>query len=324
MAAICRQTSARRGSRKRTRCSPAAGHDEGLGYYWWSLAGEKWVRLLAAEAAAACERGLTTSSAPGSIIGPTISSGSFARRTSSVPTPVPDAIERVRALQAQPETRSCAQAGAATTLARLLSMQGDFEQARELCEFGRDFYLSAGMATSAGGVTMHAAWIEERAGDLAAWEGALRTGYEELERLGTSELPLDCCRLSRTVPVPAGSLRRRRGAMPGVREAEPGGRSHQLRLHRCSRGLSSCPARVDDEDAAQLLRSAVERVETTDFVFARSASGFSYAETRSRAGQTTEAARSAALAVALLDDKGDVTGAERARERVAELGLEVT
>ena len=83
------------------------------------------------------------------------------------PTPVPDAIERVEALQADAGDSLQLQAGAATTLARLLAMRGDVERARELYVFGRDFYRSAGMTVSAVSVTLHGAWIEHHAGNEA-------------------------------------------------------------------------------------------------------------------------------------------------------------
>ena len=292
-----------------------AGHDEGLGYYWWWVAGEKWLRLLAAETATACERGLHHFDRAG--IHSRTDDLLWWIRSAYVfgPTPVPEGIERVRALLAAAGDSLLSQAGATTTLARLLSMQGDFEQARELYTSGRDFYRSAGMATSAGGVTMHAAWIEEHAGDLAAWEAALRTGYEELERIGNRNF------LS-TVAAYLAQCLYLQGRFDEVADMCPPG---DLINFVYADALEGClHAHADrHEEARSLVGSAVERVETTDFVFARAQIRLWHAETLSRAGETVEAARSAALAITLLDDKGDLTGAARARERVAQLGLGV-
>ena len=107
--------------------------------------GEKWVSLRAAETVAACEQGLSsTSGVPAS-----------ASRTDDLALVDPLGL-RIRADPVHPcdRARACAaaeaggsmtlQAGAATTLGRLLAMQGDFEQARELFVFGQDFYRSAG------------------------------------------------------------------------------------------------------------------------------------------------------------------------------------
>ena len=71
-----------------------------------------------------------------------------------------------------------------------------------------------------------------------------------------------------------------------------------------------CP-RGSPRGSQGLAGSAVERAETTDFVFARAEIRLWHAETLSRAGETVEAARSAALAITLLDDKADLTGAAR-------------
>ena len=100
------------------RVLEAAGHDEGLGYYWWGLATERWVSLRAAETAAACERGLEHFRRAG-----------VYRRTDDLlwlvrsayvfgPTPVSEAIERVTALREEAGDSMQLQAGAATTLAQ--------------------------------------------------------------------------------------------------------------------------------------------------------------------------------------------------------------
>jgi len=300
----------------------AAKHDEGLGYYWWSVAGEKWVRLLAAETAAACERGLSHFERAG-----------IHRRTDDLvwwirsayvfgPTPVPEAIERVRALQAAAGDSLLLRAGAATTLARLVAMQGDFDRARELYASGRDFYVSAGMRVAAGGVTMHGSWIEERSGDLGAWEKLLRTGYAELESLGNRAFfSTVAARLAQCLYL-QGRFDEVRRLCRVVREASP---ADDLVNFVFADALEGCLLSHADrhEEAEALLQSALQRVETTDFVWARSTVRLWHTETLCRAGESAEAARSAARAVALLDDKEDLTGAARSRERLAELGIEI-
>ena len=65
------------------------------------------------------------------------------------------------------------------------------------------------------------------------------------------------------------------------------------------------------------------RVEATDFFFARSEVQLLHAETLSRAGDPAAASRAATVGIAFLDEKGDITGAARARERLDVLGIEV-
>ena len=304
------------------RVLEAADHDEGLGYYWWDLAGETWVSLRAAETAAACERGLQNFRRAG-----------MYRRTDDLlwwirsayvfgPTPVPEAIERVRALQREAGDSMALQAGAATTLGRLLAMQGDFEQARELFVFGQDFYRSAGMAVSAAGVALHGAWIEHHAGDDAAEEEHLRHGCADLRALGNQAF-------FSTVAVRLAQLLYTQGRFAEalemctvVREASP---ADDLINFVLADAIEGCLLSHDDrhDEAEVRFGQAVAAVETTDFFFARADVRLLHAEALSRAGEAAAASGTAALGIGILDEKGDITGAARARSRLAEFGIQV-
>ncbi|HSF60541.1 MAG TPA: hypothetical protein VLA69_02505, partial [Gaiellaceae bacterium] len=302
------------------RVLEAAKHDEGLGYYWWSLAGEKWVSLRAAETAAASERGLAHFRRAG-----------VYRRTDDLlwwvrsalvfgPTPVPEAIERVSALEREAGDSIQLRAGAATTLGRLLAMQGDFEQARKLFAIGLDFYRSAGMAVSAAGVRLHGAWIEHHAGDESAAERHLREGVEQLRALGNlAFFSTVVARLAQCLYI-QGRLGEAGEMSEVAREASPPG---DLINFVFADAIDGCLLSHDQrhEEAEVLLRRAAEAVETTDFFFARADVQLMHAETLSRAGDPAAASRAAALALALLEAKGDITGAARARERLDELGI---
>ena len=304
------------------RVLTGANHDEGLGYYWWSLAGEKWVSLRAEETAVACERGLEHFRRAG-----------VYRRTDDLlwwirsayvfgPTLVPEAIERVRALQREAGDSMALQAGAATTLGRLLAMQGDFEKARELFVFGQDFYRSAGMAVSAAGVTLHGAWIEHHAGDQAAEEEHLRQGVAELRALGNQAFfSTVAVRLAQLLYTQA-RFDEARDMCAVVREASP---ADDLINFVFADAIEGCLLSHDDrhEEAEARIRRAVEAVETTDFFFARADVRLLHAETLSRAGDAAAASHAAAFTLAIFDEKGDLTGAARARERLADLGIEV-
>ncbi len=302
------------------RVLTAEENDEGLGYYWWSLAGEKWVSLQAAETAAACERGLEHFRRAG-----------IYRRTDDLvwlirsayvfgPTPVPKAIDRVRALQREAGDSAALQAGAATTLGRLLAMAGEFDEARKLYLLGRDFYQSAGMAVSAAGVTMHGAWIEHRAGDLEAMEELLRIGVDDLQALGNQAF-------FSTVAIYLAECLYEQGRLEEVRELSAAGveASPQGDLINVvyADALEGCLLSHDGrhEEAEERLRAAVERAQTTDFYFVRSEIPLFHAETLFRAGQTSEASLAAAVGLGFLDEKGDIAGAARARERLDALGI---
>ncbi|MGH3078246.1 MAG: adenylate/guanylate cyclase domain-containing protein [Gaiellaceae bacterium] len=302
------------------RVLSAADNDEGLGYYWWSLAGEKWVSLQAAETAAACERGLEHFRRAGTY-----------RRTDDLlwwirsahvfgPTPVSEAIERVRELQREAGDSIALQAGAATTLARLLAMQGDFEQARELFAFGQDFYRSAGMTVSAAGVTLHGAWIEHHAGDTAATEAHLRQGVEELQALGNQAFfSTVAVRLAQLLYT-EGRFDEARDMTAIAREASP---PDDLINFVLANAIEGCLLSHEGghQEAETLLRRAVEGVETTDFFFARADVHLMRAEALSLSGDAAAAAQAAAIALDVFDEKGDLTGGARARERLHEVGI---
>jgi tetratricopeptide (TPR) repeat protein len=236
------------------------------------------------------------------------------------PTPVPDAIERVRALQREAGESIALQAGAATTLARLLAMQGDIEQARELFAFGQDFYRSAGMAVSAAGVTLHGAWIEHHAGDGAATEAHLRQGVEELQILGNQAFfSTVAVRLAQFLYT-QGRFDEASDMSRVAREASP---PDDLINFVFADAIDACILSHADRhhEADMLLQRAVEGVERTDFFFARADVHLMHGEALSLAGDAAAAAREAAFALTLFDEKGDLTGGARARERLDELGI---
>ena len=304
------------------RVLEAANHDEGLGYYWWDVAGEKWVSLRAAETVVACERGLEHFRRAG-----------MHRRTDDLvwwirsayvlgPTPVREAIERVRALRDEAGESMQLQAGAATTLARLLAMQGDFEQARELYAFGRDFYGSAGMEVSGAGAMTHGAWIEERAGDRSAWEALLRSSLKGLQALGNHAFSSTVAVTLALCLYVQGRFDEVRALCEAAREMSPPDDFINFVYADALEGcLLSLEARHEEADA--LHRSALDRVETTDFFFARSEIRFLHSESLSRSGNASDASRAATIGLAILEEKGDVAGAARARERLDELGIEI-
>mgnify|MGYP000049964235 CR=1 FL=1 len=299
-----------------------AGDDEGLGYYWWDVAGENWAALRAADTVTACERGLEHFRRAGS-----------ARRTEDLtwllrsayvfgPTPLPEAIERVRQLQAEAGDSMPLRAGAATTLGRLLAMQGDFEEARELYAFGNDFYEAAGMRVTAAGVTLHGALIEDRAGDLAAWERLLRRGLDELRALGNQSFFSTVAVYLAECLYYQGRFDEARELCEVARTASPEG---DLVNFVYADALGGCLLAREGrhDDAGALLRRAVERVQRTDFYFARSDAYLLHAEGLSLAGDAEAARAEAVIGLRLLDEKGDRAGGELARGRLDALGIEV-
>jgi tetratricopeptide (TPR) repeat protein len=298
----------------------AADHAEGLGLYWWSLAGESWVRCRAAEALVACEQGL----------GQSARSGRFGRTDDFIwlvrsayvfgPAPVSEAIERVEALDAASGNSILLEAGAKTTLGRLYAMRGEIDRGRVLYTEARDTYRAAGMAVSAASLALHASWIEERSGDLDAWERVVRSAVAELESLNERQYySTVAARLAQCLYL---QNRLDEASALCVVVRDQSAREDLVNFIYADALEAAVLAQRDrrEEAAAQMSR-AVEAAETTDFVFIRAQIGLLGAEVHALAGRAAEAESTAGAALHLLDAKEDVTAAARARERLDQVGI---
>ena len=298
----------------------ASADDEGLALYWWSYAGETWNSCQAEETAAACEHGLVHARA----------SGRFGRiddfiwwiRAAYVfgPTPVDEALTRADSLSADAGDSILLAAGATAMRARLLAMQGDIDEARALQSLTRKTYADAGMTVTAASVAMHRAWIEERAGDLEAWEASLRESVSILEELDERAFrPTVCAYLAHCLYVQG-----RMGEVPELLDtvrsiSTPDDLVNYVYLDGLEGAVHASEGRFID--AVEAGRRALEMAETTDFVFARAWMRVLLADTLVRSDQPAAASDLAAEALAMLDAKGDVTGAARFREHLDRLGI---
>jgi class 3 adenylate cyclase/tetratricopeptide (TPR) repeat protein len=100
------------------------------------------------------------------------------------PTPVPDAVHRCSELLAEIPRAPTFEAGLATTLAGLRAMEGRFAEARGLYADSVAVYQEFGLRFRRAVRSIVGAQIETLAGDLAAAERELRTGYAMLEEMG--------------------------------------------------------------------------------------------------------------------------------------------
>ena len=302
----------------------AAGHDEGLGATTGGASRrEVGQPARRRDASRHGSRGSGTSGVPGCTAAPTISCGGSGRPTCSGRRRCPRRSSACDALQLRRETRSTLQAGAATTLGRLLAMQGDVDEARELLAFGQDFYRSAGMARQRCGRD------DARGVDRASRRRSLRPRRSTSGRARRASRPrrsgvlLDRGRSSRSVPLPQGRFDEAGDMCTVVRERKPRRRPHQLRLRRRDRRLP--PVQRGSSRGGRGARSTGRRRCRDDRLLLRAGRRRGSCSPRRcppRMRQTA-ASRAAAFALALLDAKGDITGAARARERLDELGIEV-
>jgi tetratricopeptide (TPR) repeat protein len=237
------------------------------------------------------------------------------------PMPVSEAIERATEIQARAHG-AVVEADVLAMIGGLTAMQGDVDRGWSLMRGARQTLRDAGLFVTAEAYALMEASVALRAGNHEASERVLREGLAELERLGdqasatTTALTLADClysqgRLDEVEPLCLWA-RERTNADDLVNFVFLAGLEGLLLARRGHR-----------EEAEQSARRAVELGETTDFFDARAWPRLVLAETLALAGRTDEAAESGAQALAIHEAKGDVTGAARARERLAEAGVPV-
>ena len=299
----------------------SAGHDEGLALYWWSAGAELWNACQTAEAVAAAERGLAhcARSGPGRtddfvwwIRAAYVSARRRCQRRSR-------GLLRIRGRKLLDTLQS---ALTLNSLGRLLAMQGDLDKGRELHRGAKETFAEAGLVTTAAGMSMSAAWIEQRAGDLKAWEESLRSGLAELGAFGDRNFyPTVAGYLAQCLYL-QGHFDEARDLCATVRQVSPADDVINFVYADLVEGGLLAQEGSYGEAAAQARRS-VERADTTDYNFARAESRLTLGEVLALGGKHDDARRAARDGLALLAAKGDVMAAARARERLDEVGIEV-
>jgi hypothetical protein len=301
----------------------SAGHDEGLSRYWWSVAIEAWFACRTAETAAAAELGLA-----------------HARRARSSkrardaihwicgsclfgPMSVREAIERVEETRGSEVSGSLLREGhAAAFLGVLAAMQGDVDRGRTLIEGASETFRGAGLVVTAAGMGMGEARVAESGGDVEAAEHALRSALEVLSRF-------DDRGYRPTVALELAMLLYRTERYDEVETLCATGRelttAHDLVNFVYLDMIEGCmSARAGrDAEADERARRAVALAETTDHYELRGNARLFLAEALVLAGSADDASAEAAAGLAHFDAKGDLSGAARARVRLAELGIEL-
>jgi class 3 adenylate cyclase/tetratricopeptide (TPR) repeat protein len=298
----------------------AAGDDEGLALYWWSAAGELWNSCRAEETAVACEHGLVHARASGRL--GRIDDFTWWIRTAYVygPMPVDEALRRSEALAVAAGDSILLQTGVASMRARLLSMQGDFDAARSLQSAAQQTYADAGMTVTAASVAIHRAWIEQRAGDVGAWETALRGSVSVLEQLDERAFRGTLCAyLAECLHAQA-----RVDEIPELLEtvrsvSTPDDLINFVYLDALAGVVDASEGRLIE--AEQAGRRALDMAEATDYFFMRAWVRLLLADTLQRSERAADASTLAAEGLAILDAKGDLMGALRFRERLDRLGI---
>jgi class 3 adenylate cyclase/tetratricopeptide (TPR) repeat protein len=234
------------------------------------------------------------------------------------PTPADEAIRRLESVLEQGRGDRRVEIGVTRGRAGLEAMEGRIDVARELIERGKALARELGDQVSLAAVLRDSGFVEMLAGDPAAAETELRTGYEILERVG------DTGHLSSFAPDLGDAVYAQglfdealalaefteRITIPGDVDAEV--RGAQLRARALARR-----GRLDDAGAQA--REAVRLAAGTDYLELHAHALMSLAEVLSLTGRNGDAAAAAREALDRYRRKGNVIGAARAGSRLAEL-----
>jgi hypothetical protein len=300
----------------------AAGHDEGLSLYWWTVGHEAWFGCRAQETASACERALAHAEQAGSKR--RVRDAALWMSGSCVfgPLPVREAIERVEEVRLRWGGSVLSDAHLSVFVGMLTAMQGDVATARPLIHGGVETIREAGLAVAAAGMSMGVSQVEYWAGDVAAAEQVLRSNLQVLEQLGDRGY-------HPTVALQLAEILYQAGRFEDVETLCAKGRAlttpedliNFVYLDMIESGMAA--RRGQHGEAEELARRAVARAETTDFYWARGSSRTRLAEVLALAGRSAEASEAAASGLGHYDTKGDISGAAVARTRLAALGIEL-
>ena len=236
----------------------------------------------------------------------------------SGPTPVPQAIERCRALLEEVSGDRKPEALLEAALSHLEAMRGNVEESRALYRGSRAKLEELGWTFLAAQTSFDSGPVEMLAGDLAAAEAELRRDFEALERMGETNY------ISTTAAFLAEVLYRQ-GDQDGAEEhtriseelAAQDDVSSQFRW-RSVRG-KILATRGEAAEGEKLAREAVALIQASDDLNSQGEALIDLAEVLRLAGRTGEAAEAARDALALFEAKGNTVSAALARATVQEL-----
>jgi tetratricopeptide (TPR) repeat protein len=199
-----------------------------------------------------------------------------------------------------------------STLAPLLAMRGEFEEARRLYTEAQAILAELGPTVVGASTSLATSWVERLAGDLAAAERELRRDYEALTGLGEKYL----------LSTIAGELARVLYEQRRFEDSEEMSRQAQLladaddvasqTLWRTVR--AKVLARNGNRDGALILvGEAVDMLGRTDAVVAQAETLVDLAEVLRLAGRSADADAVLEDAIALLESKENHVAADAIR-----------
>ena len=226
------------------------------------------------------------------------------------PTPVDAAVERAHLFLRESEDDRMLTASILSSLAVLLAMRGEFEDARAQWARAQAFWDAVGMAYHRALRAIDASTIELLAGDAEAAERELRTGYDMLAEIGDIHVRPTLAAYLAAVLVEGGDLVDAE-AMTSYAESHSSEDDIVTQvMWRVARAQIQAHG-GDAAEAEQLARKAVELAEPSDFLELQATALLALARVLQAAG-SPDAADVAAAAQAVYEQKGNIVGARRA------------
>jgi tetratricopeptide (TPR) repeat protein len=268
--------------------SDVSAHD-GLARAWKLLTHIHWTAGKNALAEEAALKTIEHASLAGDRVLETRSLTSLVSIARYGPRPVPEAIAECRDILDRAGEDRRVRGLTLGALAHLTAMQGGFEEARRMYRESLAVFQESGWRLLSSLTSLDSSMVEMLAGDPAAAERELRRDYEALEEIGERNY----------ISTVAGFLA-------------------QTLFEQCKDEEADRFTRICEE-AETLAREAVRLVRTSDEPDSQASALMDLGETLVLVGKLREAVPTFEEAIALLEAKGNVVSATRARTRLANL-----
>ncbi len=293
-----------------------AGDERLLAKVWELLAWAPWFRCNAAATDEALRRAIEYARRAGDARTEAQSLNLSVGAAFFGPMPVPEAIGLCEEIRAEGGQQRRIVASAVRALAGLKAMAGSFDEARELVAAHKDINQELGLTVTAAYSAETYSIVEMLAGDPAAAERELSSGYGVLEEIGeTSTFPDLAAKLADALYAQGQDDRALELSEISERATAADDLSAGVQWRAVRAKLVARQGRVDE--AVSLAREAVELAGETDFLVLRGDACLDLAEVLRVAGRGDEAIAFVEQGLELYERKGNVVSAARARALLA-------
>jgi tetratricopeptide (TPR) repeat protein len=294
------------------------GDDVGLARAWRFVGDLHWARSRYAAADDALARAISHARRAGDAREEAESLGRYAGSGAYGPAPVREVERRCRELLASSGGIPGGEPAALRALAAVRAMEGRFDEARKLAEQARAVLEEFGFRLRASWVSETSGAIEMLAGDPVAAERAFRAGFDAAVEFGEQGFQATAAALLAHALVEQGRLEEadRFTMLSEASAAEDDIASQVLWRSARARVLAGSGAAPEGE---RLAREAIALAEQTDDVNMHADTLVDLAVVLVADGRPDEAADVLDQTIRLYEGKGNVVGAEAARQRRREL-----